>query len=96
MRESSLGKEGADWKNGTLGKVKIRFAERNDFGVLDHDVRLESGVTIHNPMRVLPNGAGSEVIFSLFHLPDASDPKFIEDAKWVAGDLRALKGVLER
>ena len=27
-----------------MGKVKIRFAERNKFGVLDHDVVLESGV----------------------------------------------------
>ena len=32
-----------------MGKVKIRFAESNPFGVVDHDVILESGVRIHNP-----------------------------------------------
>ena len=33
-------------------------------GVPDHDV-LESGVTVHNPIRVVPNGSGSTVIFTL-------------------------------
>jgi uncharacterized membrane protein len=78
-----------------MGKVKIRFAERNTFGVLDHDVTLESGATVRNPMRVLPNGAGSEVVFSLFRLPETSEAKFAEDGNWVAGDLRALKAVIE-
>ncbi|MBI2209336.1 MAG: SRPBCC family protein [Deltaproteobacteria bacterium] len=79
-----------------LGKVKIRFAERNRFGILDHDVTLESGVQIHNPMRVVPNGSGSEVIFTLLRQPDMSDEKFEEDAKWVEKDLTILKGLLER
>jgi len=78
------------------GKVKIRFAERNPFGILDHDVILESGVQIHNRMRVVPNGNGSEVIFTLLHQPDMSDEKFEEDAKWVEKDLNILKGLLER
>jgi hypothetical protein len=78
-----------------MGKVRIAFAERNNFGVLDHDVTLQSGVTIHNPMRVLPNGAGSEVVFSVFHRPETSDAKFMEDTKWVEKDLRTLKAVLE-
>jgi len=78
------------------GKVKIRFAERNPFGILDHDVILESGVQIHNRMRVVPNGNGSEVIFTLLRQPDMSDEKFEEDAKWVEKDLNILKGLLER
>jgi len=79
-----------------MGKVKIRFAKRNTFGILDHDVILESGVIIHNPMRVVPNGSGSEVFFTLFRQPDVSDEKFSEDAKWVEKDLRILKDLLER
>ena len=78
-----------------LGKVKIRFAERNTYGVLDHDVILESGVQIHNPMRVVPNGRGSEVIFTLLRQPDMSDGKFSEDAKWVEKDLKILKSLLD-
>jgi hypothetical protein len=33
---------------------------------LDHDVTLPSGETLSNPMRVVPNGTGSEVVFTLF------------------------------
>ena len=36
-----------------MGRVKIKFAEENKFGVLDHEVVLESGVKINNPMRVI-------------------------------------------
>ncbi len=79
-----------------MGQVKVRFADQNAFGVLDHDVTLPSGVTIHNPMRVMANGQGSEVVFSLFRLPGVSDAKFGEDAKWVMKDLETLKRVLEQ
>jgi hypothetical protein len=82
--------------DGPTGQVKVRFVRRNDFGVLDHDVILESGTTIHNPIRVVPNGRGSEVIFTLFRQPDVSEEKFAEDAKWVEKDLRMLKSLLER
>lgn len=79
-----------------MGKVKIRFVEANTFGVLDHEVVLESGVRIWNPMRVVPRGKGSEIIFTLFRQPDMSDEKFAEDAKWVEKDLKRLKGLLEQ
>ena len=78
-----------------MGRVRIRFTPRNDLLVLDHDVTLPSGVTIHNPMRVLANGRGSEVVFTLFRQPGTSDAKFAEDASWVEKDLRALKTALE-
>lgn len=81
--------------DGPAGKVKVRFAERNAFGVLDHDVVLESGVTIHNPIRVVPNGAGSEVMFTLLHQPGVSAEDFAEDAKAVERDLRTLKALVE-
>jgi hypothetical protein len=77
-------------------QVKVRFVRRNDFGVLDHDVILESGTTIHNAIRVVLNGRGSEVIFTLFRQPSVSEEKFAEDAKWVEKDLRMLKSLLER
>jgi uncharacterized protein YndB with AHSA1/START domain len=78
-----------------MGKVKVKFAERNALGVLDHQVTLPSGVTINNPMRVVPNQEGSEVVFTLFRQPDVTDPKFAEDAAWVRKDLAKLKAILE-
>lgn len=77
------------------GKIKITFAGKNRFGVLDHDVVPETGTTFHNPMRVVSNGGGSEVIFTLFRRPDMSDEKFSEDAEWIEKDLTILKELLE-
>src|SRR5262247_3371948 len=45
-----------------MGTVKVEFAEKNKFGVLDHDVTLSSGAKFYNPMRVFPNNDGSELV----------------------------------
>jgi hypothetical protein len=79
-----------------MGRIKIRFAEQNKFGVLDHEVVLESGVKIDNPMRVIANGEGSEIFFTLIRQPDMTDEKFAEDARWVEKDLKILKALLEQ
>lgn len=78
-----------------MGKVIVRFAPRNQLGVLDHDVILESGETVHNPLRVVANGSGSEVVFTLFKRPGVTDPQFDADADAVARDLAALRDLLE-
>jgi hypothetical protein len=75
--------------------MKIRFADRNDYGVLDHFVTPAPGVEIYVPMRVLPNGSGSEVVFTLFRLPEMSEEEFDRDAGMVERDLRVLKSALE-
>jgi hypothetical protein len=92
----SLHKEGADWvADGPDGRAILRFAERNDFGVLDHTVILASGAEIEVPLRVVPNGSGCEVMFTLFRQPGMTDETFARDAEWVAKDLAALKALLE-
>jgi len=78
-----------------MGRIKVEFADRNPFGVLDHEVTLPSGATVYNPMRVVPNDDGSEVIFTVYQRPEMSDEVFAEDAKAVAGDLERLKTLLE-
>ena len=77
------------------GRVGFAFAPRNPFGVLDHDVTLPSGEVVYNPMRVIPDGDGCEVVFTLRRLPGVSDEEFARDAGLVAGDLARLKQVLE-
>jgi hypothetical protein len=67
----------------------------NEFGVLDHYARLPGGREVPNPMRVVPNGAGCEVIFTLFRRPGMSDQQFARDARTVDADLRKLRTVLE-
>jgi hypothetical protein len=78
------------------GPIGIRFVERNLLGVLDHYVTPAPGVEIYSPMRVVANGSGSEVSFTLFQLPDTPEDRFEEDAAMVARDLATLKRLLER
>jgi hypothetical protein len=97
LARSEVRKDGDEWvADAPFGRVKVRFVKRNTFGVLDHDVKLESGVTVHNPMRVLPNGEGSEFVFTLMHRPGMSDEEFARDKAAVENDLKTLKDLLER
>lgn len=92
----SLRKADGEWIADTAqGPVKVRFTERNEFGILDHWVSLKPGVQIYIPMRVIANGNGSELIFTLFRLADMSDEQFSADAEWVMRDLTSLKNLLE-
>jgi hypothetical protein len=92
----SIERVGRDWvADGPLGKVKLRFAEANSFGVADHDVELETGIVVHNPMRVVPNRAGSTVIFTLLRRTGVSEGQFAADMKAVERDLETLKQLLE-
>lgn len=92
----SIKNENGEWiADSPMGKVKIKFAEPNKFGIVDHDVTLASGITFHNPMRILSNKNGCEVIFTLFRQADMTEEKFNTDADWVKKDLEKLKSVLE-
>jgi polyketide cyclase/dehydrase/lipid transport protein len=97
LARSEVRRDGDEWiADAPFGKVRVRFVQRNSFGVMDHDVKLESGVTIHNPMRVVPNGEGSEFVFTLIRQSGMSDGQFAKDKAAVENDLKTLKGLLER
>jgi hypothetical protein len=88
--------DGDDWMaHGPLGDVRVKFAPRNDLGVMDHVVTMSSGLEVNNALRVVPNGDGSEVMFTVLKLPDTSDGQFTADSKWVLKDLNTLKKLLE-
>jgi hypothetical protein len=75
--------------------IRIRFTPPNEFGVLDHIV-FGSSSESHNPMRVVSNGTGSEVLFTLLRTPEMTDRMFADDAAAVARDLKTLKALVER
>ena len=92
----SVTKTGLDWFMETpTDVVGIRFIPANEFGVLDHVVTLPDGQSILNPMRVVANGDGSEVMFTLFQISGMSDEQFANDSGMVEADLLTLKSVLE-
>jgi len=92
----SVRQTGGEWIMETpAGLVGIRFVPKNDFGVLDHEVTLPDSQSILNPMRVVKNGDGSEVMFTLFQTAGMSDEQFEIDAGMVIADLETLKDVME-
>lgn len=74
---------------------KVKFADKNNFGILDHDITLPSGENFYNPMRVFPNSDGSELIFTLYQQLEMSDQMFAQDAEAVTKDLEKLKNLSE-
>lgn len=93
---TGLEPDGEDWvAHGPLGSVRVHFTDLNDLGVLDHLVIMESGMRVNNALRVVPNGDGAEVMFTLLKLPGMSKEQFITDANWVQKDLNTLKKLLE-
>jgi Polyketide cyclase / dehydrase and lipid transport len=94
---SSIEEVDGQWvADSSMGRIVVRFAERNEYGVLDHDVTLPSGESVYNPMRVIADGSGCEVVFTLRRQPGTSDADFERDADAVSADLAVLKRVLER
>lgn len=77
------------------GRMKVRFTERNPFGVLDHFVTPQDGGEIYVPMRAVANGTFSEIVFTLFQQPSMSDAEFVHDLELVRTDLSSLKNILE-
>jgi hypothetical protein len=82
----------ADSDGGTL---KVHFTARNPYGVLDHTVIRPAGAQIHVPMRLIANGSGCELLFTLFREPGITDQRYNGDANFVQSDLDRLKELLE-
>jgi hypothetical protein len=92
----SVRRSGDEWIVETpYDPVRIAFVAPNSLGVLDHVVTVAPELEIFSPMRVIANGSGSEVVFTLFQRPGMSDAEFSDDAALVEQDLETLKRVLE-
>lgn len=94
---TKIRRDGEQWIATTkTGKQSTMiFAPTNSRRVLDHDVIVSPTLTVHVPIRVLPNGEGSEVIFTIFRLAGMDDAAFAKDIAMVETDLRGMKRVLE-
>jgi hypothetical protein len=73
----------------------VRFAGPNELGVLDQAVEVAPGEVVTVPLRVVPNGTGSEVLFTAFRRPQYTDADFDADVAIVRADLARLKEILE-
>jgi hypothetical protein len=87
---SSIELEEGRWiADSPLGRVEVVMAEPNPYGVLDH------WVTFYNPMRVIADGDGCELVFTLRRQPGTSDADFDRDVAAVTADLATVQRLLE-
>jgi hypothetical protein len=99
LAEGGLRQTADGWvADSPMGQVTVEFAPPNEFGVLDHVVRLPSGEAVYNPMRVVPGGIDEhrcEVVFTVRRRPEMTDTQFEADAAAVAADLDTLRVLIE-
>jgi hypothetical protein len=88
-------RDGAWYADSPMGEIKLTMAPANPFGVLDHDVQLPDGTTVHNAFRVTPCGDGSLLTFVVLRLPGVAQKDFDADVAHVRKDLATLKKLLE-
>jgi hypothetical protein len=92
----SVRQEGNAWRVDTgEGEVGLEFTGPAEHGILDHVVTLSPDVQVYVPMRVVPNGEGCEVLFTLFRPPAMTDARLSQDIALVTADLQALKALME-
>jgi len=93
---AGIRRERGEWvADSPMGPVLVRFVPVNEYGVLDHDVVLPDGSVTTNPLRVLADGDGSEVLFTLRRQPATTDEEWAADIDAISADLETLKRVLE-
>jgi Polyketide cyclase / dehydrase and lipid transport len=99
LAEGALRQTAQGWvADSPMGEVVIEFAPANEFGVLDHVVRMPTGEAVYNPMRVVPAGENEprcEVVFTLRRRAGMTDEEFERDAATVAADLDRLRQLAE-
>jgi hypothetical protein len=88
--------DGEWYAESPMGRVRLVMAPENPFGVLDHDVTLPDGTTVHNAFRVVPvDGDSCVLTFVVVRLPGVSQESFETDLAHVHRDLLALRDFLE-
>jgi hypothetical protein len=100
LAEGGLRQAAEGWvADSPMGEVTVEFSPPNEFGVLDHVVRLPSGEAVYNPLRVISGGVGAaahcEVLFSVRRRAGMTDAEFDADTAAVAADLDTLRQLLE-
>jgi hypothetical protein len=97
LARSTVEQAGGHWVvESPMGPVRVDFAPANDLGVLDHTVTLPDGEQVLNPLRVIPDGEGCEIVFTVRHRAGVSEADFERDCRAVLTDLETLQALLER
>lgn len=92
-----LRRDGSRWIATTPGgDLTISYAADPKLGVVDMYSSPAGGEEDTAYSRVIPNGDGSEFVFTFFQTPDISDDDFARQGAALRKDLGVLKGLLEK
>ncbi len=89
-------RDGHWFADSPMGEVRVAMAPANPFGVLDHEVTLPDGSSVHNAFRVTPCGQRSVLTFVVLRLEGVGQDRFDADVGHVQRDLLALRRLLEQ
>lgn len=92
-----LRRDGSRWIVTTpVGELTIRYAADPKLGVVDMYTSAAGSAEDAAYSRVIPNGGGSEYVFTFFQAPDTSDEDFVRQGAALKKELGVLKGLLEK
>jgi hypothetical protein len=77
------------------GKVAVRIEADRSSGVVDFFMSPAPGVEVLAASRVVPNGSGSEYVFTQFQTPGMPDEIFDKNLVAVEHELTVLRALLE-
>ena len=77
-----------------MGRATVAFVPSNAYGVADHDVTLPSGEVVTNPLRIVPNADGCDVIFTVRRRIGMSPEQIAADVDAVTTDLATLRALM--
>jgi len=79
----------------SAGPIEMCFAEQIDFGICDLSITTPDGQVIECPMRVVRDGAGTEVVFTLRADAGADRERREQLSAAIAADLNRLRRAIE-
>jgi hypothetical protein len=93
----SLRQERGDWTVHRAGglRAKVRFSERNAFGVADHWLLEDEDRVAFVALRAVPNGEASEVLLTCFREPGCGEAEWAALQQAMQRDLGRLQQALQ-
>jgi hypothetical protein len=83
------------WVTTGGGDVAVRIESEKRSGVVDFFMSPAPDVEVLAGSRVVPNGAGSEYVFTQFQVPGMPDEMFEKNVKALEHELTVLRALLE-
>lgn len=88
-------RQGQWWVETPQGDLPIRIATHRQLRIADQFISPAPGVEFLIPTRVVPNGAGSEFILTLFQPDDLSEEQYQDEVALIEQELQYLREILE-